>query len=181
MWYLISKLILKIIGWKNVDHIPKDVKKYIVVVGPHTSYWDFPIGILSRSYLKRKIGFIAKAEVFKFPFGPILKWMGGIPVDRSKKSNLVEIVKDLFESRSELAICIAPEGTRKKVRRLKTGFYHMAKEANVPITLCTFDFKTKTVTYHKPYYVSDNKEEAIAEIWEFFSGVEGKFPELGIG
>lgn len=181
MWHWISKIILKIIGWKIVDHIPRDVKKYIVVVAPHTSNWDFPLGILSRSYLRRKIQFIAKAEVFKFPLGPFVRWMGGIPVDRSKKSNLVESVADLYASREELSICISPEGTRKKVKRLKTGFYHMALAANVPITLCTFDFKTRTITFHEPYHVSEEKDKEIAKVWDFFTGIQGKIPEQGIG
>ena len=180
MSYYLSKVILKIIGWTVEDHLPRDIKKYIVVIAPHTSYWDFPIGLLARSVRKRKIGFVAKKEAFKFPLGPILKWMGGIPVDRSKKSNLVDLVVDLFNERESLAISITPEGTRKKVKRLKSGFYQMALKANVPISLTTFDFKSKTVTFNKPYFVSENKEEELNSIWNHFKGIKGKHPEKGI-
>ncbi|MEL6989834.1 MAG: 1-acyl-sn-glycerol-3-phosphate acyltransferase, partial [Bacteroidota bacterium] len=161
-------------------HFPRDIKKYIVVVAPHTSYWDFPLGLLSRSVLRRNIGFIAKSELFKFPLGPIMKWWGGVPVDRSKNNNFVEAVAELFESKEELAICITPEGTRRKVSRLRSGFFHMAKAANVPLNLCTFDFKTKTITFDKPYYVTGDKDETLEYVWNYFKGVEGKHKEQGI-
>lgn len=176
----ISQFILKLLGWKIINHKPDDVKTYVVVVAPHTSNWDFPLGLLVRSALKEKISFVGKKSLFKPPLGFIFRALGGVPVDRSKNTNLVDAIVDLFEEREEFAICITPEGTRKKVEKLKSGYYYVAKGAKIPVILCKFDFEHRQVVLSEPHWVGDDKNEEIEYLRNYFSGVKGKIPENGI-
>ncbi len=176
----LSAFLLKIWGWKIIGPDPTIHPKSIFAVAPHTSTKDFPLGILVRSAMGLKIKFIAKASLFKPPFGFIFRWLGGIPVDRSKRTNLVDAIVDIYNNHEKLSISIAPEGTRKKVDRLKTGFYYIAKGAKIPIILTRFDAKHKTVEFSKPFYTSDDKSKDLQTVWEYFQGVKGFNPELGI-
>ena len=178
----INALLLKLLGWKvivegNLD----ELKKYIVVVVPHTSNWDFPLGLMVRSSIRQDIKFVGKRSLFKPPHGAVFRWLGGIPVDRSKSNNTVDATIDMFNNRSELAICIAPEGTRKKVDRLKSGFYYIARGANVAIVLCKFDFENKEVVFREPFYTTDDKEADMALIHDYFKNVRGKIPKNSFG
>ncbi len=178
MFRLLSKLIFKIIGWKIAGEFPvKGVKKSILVVIPHTSNWDFPLGLMARSIVKTKITYMMKSTMFKPPFGWFFKWMDGIPVDRSKSTNFVDAVIDLYDQHEELHTVIAPEGTRKKVETLKTGFYYIAIGAKIPIILVRFDYGAKEVRFREPFYPTGNKEEDFKIIRAYFSGIKGKIPE----
>jgi 1-acyl-sn-glycerol-3-phosphate acyltransferase len=156
------------------------LKKYIVIVGPHTSSWDFVIGVAYRSILDMTyVRYLGKAELFKPPFGWIFKALGGIPVDRKSRHNLVDTVAELFTRHETFAIAIAPEGTRKKVDSLKTGFYFIAAKAKVPIVMVGLDYKHKTMRFSEPLYPS-NQTVDFEEIYSFYRTVEGKIPELGL-
>ena len=176
----LSQWILNRLGWKIENHLPDNVQKYIVVVAPHTSSWDFPLGLLVRSVLKRNINFVGKKSLFKPPHGILFRWLGGVPVDRSKSNNFVDAVVDMYNDREAFAICITPEGTRKKAEKLKSGFYYIAKGAQIPIVFCTFDFENKIVTFKKPLLPTGTKEEVFEEMYKHFRGVKGKIPENGI-
>ncbi len=181
MLHLLFKLYLKITGWKAVGTVPADLKKYVMVVAPHTSSWDVLMGFAFRSVLKLDhIKFIAKKELFKPPFGFIFRKLGGVPVDRSGSNNFVDQVVNMFKSNESFAIALSPEGTRKKVDRLRTGFYHIAQTANVPIVLLALDFEHKEFRFASPFYTTENEAEDINRIIGFFTGVKGKNPELGI-
>lgn len=177
--YRLSRFILKLFGWKIKGHFPPDVPKYVVIIGPHTSNWDFPLGILVRSATRADVKFIAKHTLFKPPFGFIFRWMNGYPVDRSKSHNFVQNVVNLFSEHEKFAIVIAPEGTRKKVEKLKSGFYFIAKGAKVPVVLCKFDWEAKEVSFADPYYTTDNTEKDMEFFLSYYRGVKGKNPELG--
>lgn len=177
MFAIFSEWVLKLIGWRVVGGVPNEVKKYVIAVMPHTSNWDFPLGLLVRSVLRRKVVYLAKSSLFKFPFGYLFRAMGGYPVERSKSTNFVQAVVNVFNRKEEFAVCISPEGTRKKVDKLKTGFYYIAKSANIPLVLCKFDYGTKTVTYDKPYYTTDNIEKDFEYIINFFKDAKGKIQE----
>ncbi|MCI5083998.1 MAG: 1-acyl-sn-glycerol-3-phosphate acyltransferase [Saprospiraceae bacterium] len=177
MFRYISKWIMKWWGWSFKINFSDWPTKYIVAVVPHTSSWDFPIGIFSRSIYKQDIKFIGKKSLFKPGIGWLLKAMGGYPVDRSKRSNFVQAVVDIFNSKETFKIAIAPEGTRERVTKFKTGFYYIAKEANVPIILCQFDWEHKTVVFDTPFFPTDDKEADFAHIEDFFRGVKGYYPE----
>lgn len=173
----ISAFILKLLGWKVVGGVPKDLKKLIVAVVPHTSNWDFPLGLLVRSTMNRDVKFIGKHTLFRPPYGFLFKWLGGYPVNRQASKNYVDSVVEILNSKEEFALCLAPEGTRKRVDRLRTGFYHMAKQANIPIVLTRFDYGNKTVTFSEPFYTTEDQDADFDYINNYFSGVRGKNPE----
>lgn len=178
----ICSAIIKLIGWKAVGSFPYDLKKYVVIVAPHTSSWDFIIGVLFRYALDiRKAKYLGKAELFKPPFGFIFRWLGGYPVDRSTSHNLVDEVVKIFNSHEEFAIALSPEGTRKRVDKLKTGFYNIAKGANVPIVMVGFDFGKKSVIISQPLETTHNQEADFKKIFDFYRPIQGKHPEKGLG
>lgn len=176
----ISAWLLKFFGWKIIGKFPAEFKKYVIAVAPHTSNWDFPLGLLVRSARRAKVVFIAKHTLFKFPHGFLFRWLGGYPVDRRKSHNFVDSVVKIFNSKEEFAIVMAPEGTRKKVENLKTGFYHIAKNAGIPIVLCKFDWGVKEVVFDEPFFPTDNEKKDFERIYAYFKGVQGKNPEFGI-
>lgn len=176
----LSRLLLRIMGWRLINEIPLSLKKYVVAVAPHTSWKDFPLGLFVRSALGRQIFYLGKKELFESPFGFFFWWTGGRPVDRKHKTGLVDQVVKLFAGSKEFAIAIAPEGTRKKVSDLKTGFYFIAKAADVPIIPCLLDYEKKTVRFLKPIYLTEDREKDMDTIWGFFEGVKGAKAELSI-
>jgi len=173
MYYWLSYIILKLIGWKVAGPFPRDVKKKILVAAPHTSNWDFPLGILIRGVLKDKIKYVGKDSLFKPPMGWLLKRMGGISVDRSKSNNFVEAVVKAFDKREELSILFAAEGKRKKVEKFKTGFYYIAKNAKVPILPTILDYDKKEFRFTELIWPSDNDKADIAMIENIFKGIRG--------
>lgn len=177
---LLSKWLLTLLGWKVIIEIPADLKKYIVAVAPHTSWKDILLGFAVRPMLRRKAWYLGKKELFEGPLGFFFRWTGGKPVDRSQKSGLVEQVAQMFQTHDEFVLGIAPEGTRKKVSGLKTGFYYMAKAAGVPIVPCLFDFEHKRVHFLPPYYPTDDVDKDLDTLWNFYKGVKGANPEYSI-
>jgi 1-acyl-sn-glycerol-3-phosphate acyltransferase len=174
-------LIFKILGWKIEGDFPEDLKKYIVAVAPHTSNWDFPLGVMARSILRmRNTYFLGKHTLFKPPFGWFFRWLGGYPVDRSTSHDVVQQVVDVFNQHENFIIALAPEGTRKKVEKLRSGFYHIAKTAHIPIVPVGFDFSKKRVVISKPFYPTDNQEADFDTLLAFYRTMRGKNPELGI-
>jgi len=180
MQYL-YKLLFKLSGWIFDGSFPKDIKSYVVIVGPHTANIDFIVGIMIRSILRvNHVKYLGKSQLFKPPFGFIFRWLGGTPVERGKYNNLVEAVASKFKGNKDFAIGLAPEGTREKVDRIKTGFYHIAKMAGVPIIMIGLDFGTKTVKIKEPFYPSDDVMNDFKQIIGFFSSCKGIKPERGI-
>jgi 1-acyl-sn-glycerol-3-phosphate acyltransferase len=170
----------KITGWSIDGDIP-DAKKFLLIVGPHTSFWDFPVGIAAKSILNFKGVFLGKAELFRVPvIGWVLKKMGGIPVIRERNTNMVDFVVDLYNKSDQMVVVLTPEGTRSYVPKWKTGFYYMAKKANVPLVLCGFDFEKKKIILQEPLILSDNIDDDMGKIMDFYRGVKGKHPELGV-
>ena len=172
----LSKFIyFKILGWKLNGEFPK-IDKCVVIVVPHTHWMDFFLGLLVRKVVNLEINYIGKKSLFKPPFGWFFRWTGGAPVDRSKNSNTVESIAQIFNERKVFRFALAPEGTRKKVSTLRTGFYHIAKTAKVPIVMVAFDFGKKEVKISEPFYPTDDMEKDFETIHQFFKGVKGKIP-----
>lgn len=181
MIHHLIKICLNITGWKAVNPIPEGLKKFVMVVAPHTSSWDVVMGFAFRSALKLDhVKFIGKKELFGPPFGFLFRKLGGVPVDRSSSNNFVDQVVNMFNSNDSFSIALSPEGTRKKVDRLRTGFYHIAQKAKVPIVLLALDFEHKEFRFSAPFYTTENEAEDIKRILLFFNGVKGKNPVLGI-
>jgi 1-acyl-sn-glycerol-3-phosphate acyltransferase len=176
MRFLYKLIFLKALKWRIVGQVPEE-KKYIIVVAPHTSNYDFMIGLAVRSIMGFKASFLGKKELFRWPFGWLFRKLGGYPVDRSKHTNLVDAVAAIFNEHEKFAIAIAPEGTRKYVKDWKSGFYYMALKAKVPLLLAAIDYKTKTVYFSQPYFPTGNKTIDSKNILSFYAGHEGKYPK----
>ncbi|RKE94683.1 1-acyl-sn-glycerol-3-phosphate acyltransferase [Ichthyenterobacterium magnum] len=180
MRWLAKFIYFKLLGWKVVGNtnMSKDtVKKAIIIAVPHTSWHDFYIGVLLRKVIDIKTNFIGKKELFFGPFGWYLKAIGGAPINRQTKENKVEAIAKLFHNREEFRMTLAPEGTRKKVEQWRSGFYYIAKEANVPIIMFTLDFENKQNKISEPFYPTGNIEEDFKFMKSFYKGVKGKIPE----
>jgi 1-acyl-sn-glycerol-3-phosphate acyltransferase len=175
----ISAFILKLWGWKIKGSYPNDLPKVIVIVLPHTSSWDFPVGILVRSAIRADIKFIAKDSLFKPPFGWLFYWLGGYPVNRKRSTNFVQTLTDIYNKEEKFHTVIAPEGTRRKVNQLKTGFYYISLGAKAAIVMCRFDWGNKIVEFRAPFYPIGDKEADFQVIYDYFRGIKGKNPELG--
>lgn len=177
MKFICRFILFKLMGWKIAGNFPTDLKKYVIIVAPHTHWVDFPVALLVRFATGLNANYIGKASLFKKPFGFIFRLTGGAPIDRSKSNNSVDSIVALFNAREEFILSLSPDGTRKKVEVWKTGFYHIAKGANVPIVRGALDFEHKKFAIAKPFYPTDNIDADFKELRSFFKGVKGKVPE----
>jgi 1-acyl-sn-glycerol-3-phosphate acyltransferase len=180
MRWLAKFIYFKILGWNvvgNTTFSKETVRKAVIIAAPHTSWHDFYIGVLLRKVLGIKTNFIGKKELFIGPFGWYLRAIGGAPIDRKNKENKVEAIAKLFNEHEEFRMTLAPEGTRKKVTEWRTGFYYIAKAANVPILMFTLDFENKQNMISEPFYPTDDIEADFKFMKNFYKGVKGKIPE----
>lgn len=177
---LILSLWWKLSGWKISGTFPANVPKMVIAVAPHTSAWDIVVGMAVRKVVPIKEAYyLGKKELFDGPFGWFFRATGGTPVDRFSSNGAVQQVVEKFNQHEVFRLAMSPEGTRKKVDKLRTGFYHIAREANVPILLTGFDFKKKEVIFSDLIYPS-NESDDFKKIIAFFATVEGKIPEQGM-
>ncbi|WP_034058376.1 1-acyl-sn-glycerol-3-phosphate acyltransferase [Lacinutrix jangbogonensis] len=180
MHWLAKFIYFKLLGWKivgNTNFSNDTIKKAVIIAVPHTSWHDFYIGVLLRKASGIKTNFVGKKELFKWPLGLYFKSIGGRALDRTPGQNKVEAIAKLFETDGEFRLTLAPEGTRKKVVKWKTGFYYIAKTAKVPIIMFTLDFKNKQNKISEPFYPTDNIEADFEFMHAFYKGVVGKNPE----
>ena len=175
-----STWLLRQLGWTIVGSRP-DCPRYIIIVCPHTTNWDFPLGLLVRWALGIQVNYIGKHQLFRPPFGFIFRWLGGRPVHRDRPNNLVQEVANIFRAEERFVLALAPEGTRSKVQRLKTGFYYIALNAEIPILPVGFDFAKKTVFLDELRYPSGDLDADFERFLTFFRTITPKYPELGIG
>jgi 1-acyl-sn-glycerol-3-phosphate acyltransferase len=170
---MICSLIFKLIGWKIVGKLP-ELDKFIIIVAPHTSSWDFPLGVLARAIMNRKIRYLGKKELFRPPFGWIFRALGGYPVDRQQSQSMVDRVAEIFRQEDAFLLALAPEGTRSQVSNWRTGFYHMAVKAEVPIQMVGLDYPRKEVKIMDLFYPSGSIEQDMPLIRARFSKFRGK-------
>lgn len=176
---LISTFILKYIWrWKFEGSFKKPLNKFIIIVVPHTSWLDFPLGLLIKWSQDLDTNYIGKDSLFKPPFGFIFKWLGGTPVDRTKNANLVDAIVDEFNKREKFSLALSPEGTRKKVEKWKTGFYYIAKGANIPIIMLSLDYENRILKVAEPYYLTDDMEDDYKHFEQFFKDTKGYHKHL---
>jgi 1-acyl-sn-glycerol-3-phosphate acyltransferase len=166
-------MLLKLMGWRVEGEIP-DIKKFVIIAAPHTSNWDFPITLAVAFALKMKIYWMGKAAMFRWPFAEAVRWLGGIPIDRSKSHNVVEQSIQAFHKLEKLIMLVPPEGTRKKVCTWKTGFYHIARGANVPIVLGFLDYRRKVGGIGPIFHPTGHIEKDMQTIRAFYAAVTGK-------
>ena len=180
MRWLAKFIYFKLMGWKIVGNttFSKDtIKKSVIIAVPHTSWHDFYIGILIRKIIGVKTNFVGKKELFKWPVGWYFKAVGGRALDRTPGQNKVEAIAKLFQQDEEFRLTLAPEGTRNRVEEWKTGFYYIAKTAQVPIIMFTLDFGKKQCEISEPFYPTDDKDADFKFMYDFYKDVEGKNPE----
>ncbi len=170
-------IFFRLMGWKIIGSFDEKIKKSVLAVMPHTSNFDFFIGLFVRGIANQEMNFVGKKELFIFPFGYYFKSIGGAPLDRSGGKNLVDSIVDVYNSREVFRLGIAPEGTRKKVNEIRTGFYYIALKANVSIIPVAFDYSKKEVRIGAPFYVTGNFDEDMKSLLPHYKGAIGKVPE----
>jgi len=170
-----ANLFLRLFGWRIAGELP-DMPKYILIGAPHTSNWDFLLFLGVIFHLKANVKFMGKAELFHNPFGWFFYWCGGVPVDRKKSQGLVEQMVEASKKSDKFILTIAPEGTRHYVSEWKMGFYHIAKNAGIPVVIAIVDGKAKTVRIGQVFHPTENMDADIKTIKNFFEGIAGVNP-----
>ena len=176
---LIARSLMTLFGWRIEADIP-DLSKAVLVGAPHTSNWDFILTLGTQFALGVKISWMIKHTVFRWPVKGFLKWLGGVPIDRANGSDgIVNQIIEEFDRREKFIIAIMPEGTRSKTGRWKTGFYHIAQGAAVPLVMVRFDYGRKVMGIEPTLDLSGDMEADIAHIQSLFAGVDGRHPLKG--
>ena len=170
----VGRAALRLLGWSIEGEIP-DRPKFVIAVAPHTSNWDFIVGVAAMFALDLKLAFLGKHTLFRGPFGIVMRWLGGIPVDRSSPHGVVGDAVAEFERSDARLLAIAPQGTRKPTRRFRSGFLHIARGARVPIILATLDWGARVVRFGPPFEQSDDLEADLRRVEAFYAGVRGRF------
>lgn len=173
---VIAAFILKLFGWQLVGELPK-TKKYVVIIGPHTSNWDFFIFLLLKFFYRIKVVFIGKHTIFFGPIGWALRKVGGIPVERSSTHNVVDKIVEEFSLRDEMIFALSPEGTRSYLDHWKSGFYHIARKAKVPVQTAFLDVRSKQLGWGPVFYLTDDRHADLKKIAAFYSDKQGFKPE----
>ena len=172
-----ASFVLRMAGWKVNDFIPPE-SKYVLIVAPHTSCLDALIGRFAFWTKRLPARFFIKKEFFVFPFGFLLKALGGLPIDRQQAQHVVEHAVNLLATHKRLALIITPEGTRKRTEHWKKGFYYIAKRANVPLYAGIVDYKTKTCTVlPSPLDTEQEYENLIGTLREIYADATAKEPQ----
>ena len=170
-----SQAFLKLNGWTVQGQLPAHAQKAVLIAAPHTSNWDLPYTLMVALCLRLNIYWMGKQSIFRFPFGPLMRWLGGIPVDRSKNNSLVSAsAAAIVAADGPVQLVVPPEGTRGKTRHWKTGFYFIALEADVPIVMAYMDYQRKVGGLGPVFTPSGNIEADMAVIKRFYAGVKGR-------
>lgn len=159
-----------------VGEVPKGLRKAVLVCAPHTSNWDFPFALAAFNIVGLKLNYFIKKSWFFFPMNLFFKSTGGIPVDRSKKTGMVALMIQVLKESDEMIVAVPAEGTRSWVPKWKTGFYHMATAANVPVLPGFVDFKKKQVGFGPPFQLEGDFESDMSRIQDFFKDKRPKHP-----
>ena len=173
---LVGRFVLFMTGWKLKGHVP-EAKKFVIVCAPHTSNWDFIIMLFVSWAFGLRIKWLGKNTIFKPPWGPMMRKLGGIAVDRRQKNNLVQQVIDYLGTIEEAAVAVPAEGTRRKTEGWKSGFYHIASGANIPIVFGFIDYEKKITGAGPNIMPTGDMEADMAHIRNFFDPIVPKHPE----
>jgi 1-acyl-sn-glycerol-3-phosphate acyltransferase len=169
----LGRALLRLMGWRVTGEFP-DLPKLVVAVAPHTSNWDFVVGVATMFALDLKITFIGKHTLFRWPIAAFMRWLGGVPVDRSASHGVVADTVGAIEGAARSVVAIAPQGTRTLGARYKSGFLHIAKGARVPVLLATLDYAARCVRFGPMFEPGDDVDDDLRRVVEFFADVKGK-------
>jgi 1-acyl-sn-glycerol-3-phosphate acyltransferase len=172
---LFSVVVMKVLGWKVDGVLPPNGSKSVLIAAPHTSNWDFPYTLMTAFVLGLNIRWMGKSSLFSFPFGGIMRWLGGISVDRSQSTNLVaNAAQSLRDSADPMQLVVPPEGTRSKARYWKTGFYYIAVTAGVPIVMAYMDYPRKRAGLGPALMPTGDIDQDMIIIKAFYAQHQGK-------
>jgi len=174
---VLSKIILKIIRWRVDGSLPVDQKKYVLIVAPHTSNWDFFLFVLTVSVLHLQPSVLIKDTIFIGPLGWFLRYCGAIPVNRKQAGSLVTYISGIYAAREEFVLIITPEGTRSPNPNWKRGFHHVARAAEVPILVVYVDSAVRTIGIEGLMEPSEDVDGDMQKLKTFFDGKKGLKPE----
>ena len=170
-----SRAFFRLNGWTIEGAMPPEAHKSVVIAAPHTSNWDLPYTLMVAFSMRLNMYWMGKASIFRWPFGPLMRWLGGIPVDRSKSNNLVAAsARALVEADGPVHLVVPPEGTRGKTRHWKTGFYFIALEARVPIVLAFMDYEQKRSGLGPVFKPTGDVDADMASIKRFYAPMKGR-------
>jgi 1-acyl-sn-glycerol-3-phosphate acyltransferase len=172
----LSMIGFRIGGWRFEGEIPS-ADKFLVIAAPHTTNWDLPIMLGIATHFRRRLFWVGKRGLFKPPFGWFMRLLGGVPVKRSGGDNAVDAMVAQFKARERFVLGVLPEGTRKRVSEWKSGFYHMAQGADVPIVFGFVDYARKVAGVGGVMTPSGDYEADLQRIKRFYANVTGKHPE----
>jgi 1-acyl-sn-glycerol-3-phosphate acyltransferase len=175
IFHYMARLLMRLFGWRVDGRLP-DIPKLVLIGAPHTSNWDFVLFLGVIFTLRANVRFMGKAELFRWPIGLFFRYCGGVPVDRSKSTGLVDQMVEACNRSDKFILTIAPEGTRHHVQEWKRGFYHIAKGAGIPIVLAVVDGKHRTVRIGQVFQPTENMEADMKAIKGFFTGIVGINP-----
>lgn len=170
-----AALLLLLTGWRFEGRLP-NLRKFVLIVAPHTSNWDFPTGVMAMWALGIRGTFLGKDTLFRWPFGIVFRWIGGVPVDRFSKNNVVEQTIQLFNARERMILAVSPEGTRKRLEKWRTGFYWVAVGAKVPVVPVAFDFPRKRFVIFEPQTMTGDIDRDIARLRAHFNARQAYRP-----
>jgi 1-acyl-sn-glycerol-3-phosphate acyltransferase len=171
----VARLLMRLLGWRLEGRLP-DLPKFVLIGAPHTSNWDFVLFLGVIFSLRADVHFMGKAELFRSPLGFFFRYCGGIPVDRSRSTGLVDQMVEVCNKADRFILTITPEGTRHHVTEWKRGFYHIATGAGIPIVLAVLDARHKTVRIGQVFHPTGDMEADLRTIQDFFTGVVGINP-----
>ena len=173
----LSILVLGLFGWRAVGKVPKDIRKYVIIAAPHTSYWDFPMFLLVVLALRLNLNVFIKHTLFIGPIGWFLSYCGGVPIDRRAAGARVRQTVQEYENNDDMVLLITPEGTRSAQADWKTGFYHIASEAKVPVAVAFVDTAERRAGIDHFITPSGDIDKQMAEIKAFYDTKRGMRPE----
>jgi 1-acyl-sn-glycerol-3-phosphate acyltransferase len=177
IFQVLSILVLGLFGWRAVGKVPKEIRKYVIIAAPHTSYWDFPMFLLVVFALRLNLNVFIKHTLFIGPIGWFLSYCGGVPIDRRAAGARVRQTVQEFENNDDMVLLITPEGTRSAQTNWKTGFYHIASEANVPVAVAFVDTAARRSGIDHFITPSGDIDKQMAEIKAFYDTKRGVKPQ----
>ncbi len=172
----VGRAILRMMRWSIGGEVP-NVRQFVAIGAPHTTNWDFVIGMAALLAMGIRVHWLGKHSIFKWPITYIWRWLGGQPVDRSQATGVVDQVVELFKRHEKFILGLSPEGTRRQIAKWKTGFYHVATRATVPLLPVFFDFKNRTLLLNPLFYPTGDLNRDMRRLLDLFRPVQGKYPK----
>jgi 1-acyl-sn-glycerol-3-phosphate acyltransferase len=174
---MLGRLYLRLAGWRLEGRLPDHVQRAVVIACPHTTNWDLPYMLAVAWALGVRVSWLGKQELFRWPMGGLMRWLGGVPVDRSRRTNLVEQAAERLRAADRLFLVIPPSGTRSRAAHWKSGFYHIARTARVPIVCAFLDYERKVGGIGPVFIPSADLGADMERLRVFYRPIRGKYPD----